>query len=103
MSNLSLRAMDVSGQKVSEVQNLDPTTSVGDLVQGLVTRMRLPRNDSSGRPLSYQLLLREQGRHLTSDSRIGEFAQESDTVVLQPSVEAGRSAVGSIGRCGSHR
>ncbi|MCA8959923.1 MAG: hypothetical protein KDC38_05400 [Planctomycetes bacterium] len=87
--SLSLTASDLSRQKLVRIDGVRPDTLVGEVVSRLVTRMRLPRNDSSGRPVSYHALLERQGTHLESGRRIGEVARTDDALVIQPRIDAG--------------
>jgi len=87
--SLDLRVADVSDQKHAEARGVPADATVGELIQGLLTRMNLPVNDVSGRPLSYQARLDREGRHLRSSEIVGDVLQENDRIVLQPNVDAG--------------
>jgi hypothetical protein len=80
---------DVTGQKVLAVSDVPDDLTVNDLIQGLLGRMRLPANDSAGRPLSYHARLDREGRHLQGAERVQQSVQPGDRVVLQPNVDAG--------------
>lgn len=80
---------DVTGQKVLAVSDVPADLTVNDLIAGLVGKMRLPANDSAGRPLSYHARLDREGRHLQGAERVHESVQAGDRVVLQPNVDAG--------------
>lgn len=80
---------DVSGQKVLNVSNVPVDATVGELIQGLIGRMRLPANDTGGRPLTYHARLDREGRHLQGAERVADALQPGDRVVLQPNVDAG--------------
>ena len=71
---IGILVSDVSGQKRSQVGNVPTHATVGALIQGLLAEMNLPKNDVSGRPLTYHARLEREGRHL----------------VLQPNVDAGQ-------------
>ncbi|MGH7127706.1 MAG: hypothetical protein ACREIV_03995 [Planctomycetaceae bacterium] len=86
---VSLRASDASGQHSARVSNVAGDASVGELVHGLLARMRLPQNDSEGRPLTYHARLEREGRHLHASESIGETLQNEDHIVLQPHIQAG--------------
>jgi hypothetical protein len=81
---------DVSGQKVVKVNNVPTDATVSELIQGLLDRMRLPPNDSAGRPLTYRARLdNREGRHLQGAERVSDAVQRGDRLVLQPNVDAG--------------
>jgi hypothetical protein len=80
---------DVTGQKVMGVSNIPESTTVTELNGGLLSPMRLPANDSAGRPLSYHARLEREGRHLQGAERVRESVRTGDRVVLQPNIDAG--------------
>ena len=83
---------DVSGQKVLNVSNVPVDATIGELIHGLIGRMRLPANDSGGRPLTYHARLDREGRHLQGAERVSTAVLPGDRVVLQPNVDAGGAA-----------
>lgn len=84
---------DVSGQKQVRVSNLRDNATVGELVEGAVAQMRLPRNDASGRPLNYHARLDREGRHLHGSESLIEALESGDHLTLQPDIDAGGSSV----------
>jgi hypothetical protein len=86
---LGVRASDVSGQRTVRASAISPDATVGDLVRGLLSKMRLPRNDSAGRPLTYRARLEREGRHLNGGERVGECLRDDDHTLLQPNIDAG--------------
>jgi hypothetical protein len=82
---------DVTGQKVLAVADVPEHATVGELVRGLVPRMRLPASDTAGRPLTYHARSDREGRHLLGSERVADAVQPGDRVVLQPNVDAGIS------------
>ena len=86
---VGLQVMDVSGQKKANVSNVPQDSTVGELVQGLLSQMSLPQNDVSGRPLTYHARLEREGRHLLASERVGDALQTGDQLVLQPNIDAG--------------
>ncbi len=88
-SGLSLRVRDVTGQKTVHVSGVPHDASVGELVQGLVSRMGLPSQDVQGRPLNYHARLEREGRHLRASETCGEVLAPDDEIVLQPHITAG--------------
>ena len=86
---VNLRASDVTNQKRALVNGVSLDTTVGELIQGLLGQMNLPRNDASGRALSYHARLEREGRHLRATELVGEALREEDRIVLQPNIDAG--------------
>ena len=94
VADAGFEVSDVTGQKVLAVSDVPDDVTVNDLIMGLMARMRLPANDSAGRPLSYHARLDREGRHLQGTERVRDSVQTGDRVVLQPNVDAGGWAVG---------
>ena len=88
-SILTLEAKDASGQKTAVAEGVPSDSTVGELVEGLVSEMKLPANDVEGRPLSYRGRLEREGRALNPSERVGDALQEEDRIVLQPNIDAG--------------
>ena len=84
-----LEVSDVSGQKTATVTDVPSDASVGELVEQLLAELQLTRNDSSGRPLTYQARLDREGRHLLASERVGDALHAGDRLVLQPNIDAG--------------
>ena len=90
-AKLDILASDVTGQTVVNV-DIDPgdrEMSVGELLDGLVPRMKLPRLGNGGRPLTYHARLEREGRHLHATEVVGEALQPKDRIMIQPTIEAG--------------
>ena len=85
-----LQATDVNGQKLVEFGPIESDMSIGEMIDGLLPQMRLQREDSSGRPLEYWARLDRESRHLHRTEKVGDALLESDRIVLQPNVDAGR-------------
>jgi hypothetical protein len=89
---LSLKARDVSRQKLVHVDDVPDDATVGELIDGLVRGgMNLPRQDAEGRALNYHARLEREGRHLHATERVGDVLQPNDEIVLQPQITAGYS------------
>jgi hypothetical protein len=86
---LGLHVSDVSGQRTVKASSIPTRATVSDLVLGLLAKMRLPRNDASGRPLTYRARLEREGRHLLGHEQVGEALRDEDRIVLQPNIDAG--------------
>jgi hypothetical protein len=87
--DLDLEATDVSGQRMVRVNSVSEDASVGELIDDLVPKLRLPSDDVEGRPLNYQALLEREGRHLHSAERVSDVVRPKDRIVLQPNIDAG--------------
>jgi hypothetical protein len=86
---LTLNARDFTGNKRSRVSRIPSDSTVGELVDGLLGRMKLPLTGGDGQPLSYHPLRQRESRHLYSSEVVGEVLADDDEIVLHPSVEAG--------------
>ena len=86
---LDITATDVTGQNVVNVNALDREMTVGELMEALVPRMKLPHLGNGGRPLAYHARLEREGRHLHATEVVGDALQSSDRIMLQPTIEAG--------------
>ena len=73
-----IRVSDVTGQNQVAIDELPSDSTIGEMLEGLVPQMRLPRNDSNGRPLTYHARLEREGRHLNRSERVSEALKESD-------------------------
>jgi hypothetical protein len=80
---------DVSGQKVVTVSHVPADATVSEIVEEVLAKMRLPRNDAEGRLFTYHMRLDREGRHLLGAERVADSLQTGDRVVLQPNVDAG--------------
>lgn len=90
-SRLDISATDVTGQTEVNI-GIDPgdrEMSVGELLDTLVPRMRLPRLGSGGRPLTYHARLEREGRHLHATEMVAEALRSRDRIMIQPTIEAG--------------
>jgi hypothetical protein len=88
---LDISASDVTGQTVVNIgiDAGDREMSVGELLDGLVPRMKLPRLGNGGRPLTYHARLEREGRHLHATETVGEALQSKDRIMIQPTIDAG--------------
>ena len=89
LDNFSIRASDVTGQRQVNVGGVRSDSTVGELLDGLVPRMQLPRTNSGGEPLNYQIRLDRDGRHLNRAERVGDALLENDRLVVMPNIDAG--------------
>lgn len=92
-TKLNLTARDATGQRRYSVRDLPRDTTVHELVRGLVARMGLPSEDSTGTPQAFHAFLERDGRHLQSSETVGDVLRDRDEIVLHPDVQAGSTAV----------
>ena len=89
VSELTFQVQDVTGQRVTSVREVPADSTVGELIDSTLAKMKLPGIDSKGRPMVYQARLEREGRHLHDSERVSDAVQNDDRVVLLPTVEAG--------------
>jgi hypothetical protein len=87
MATLSLKVEDSTGQIRRRARGIPAEATVGEFMNSLVRELRLPVNDSQGRPLSYSA--RANGDSLLESDRVGDVLREEDTVTLTQNVTAG--------------
>ena len=92
---LEIQASDVTGQTVLTVgiNAHDREMSVGELLNALVPRMRLPQLGNGGRGLTYHARLEREGRHLHASEVVGEALQSQDRITVQPTIDAGSGLI----------
>jgi hypothetical protein len=88
-ATLELTVSDVSRQKVRYIENVPSETTAAEIVQSYLDDLGIPRNEPTGRSLTYRALLPREGRHLRPNEKIGESLQSGDWLVLQPNIDAG--------------
>jgi hypothetical protein len=89
MSELNFEVTDVTRQKLFTVPHADSDTTVQQLVNDLVGRMRLPRFDADGLPVAYQARVERLDSYLNDTERVGDVLQAGDKLTLEPNIEAG--------------
>ncbi len=88
-SGISLQVSDVSSQKMANVRDIPEDSTVSELVRGLLAELNLPQNDVEGRPLAYGVRRQRDGLYLHGADRVGEALMTGDSIMLQPSIDAG--------------
>ena len=84
----NITATDLTGSKrVRYKAPMDST--MGDLIEELLPRLRLPSQDSAGRALTYHARVNRLGRHAHSSELVGDTLVQGDGISLHPNVEAG--------------
>ena len=86
-ATMSVRVEDSTGQVRRRARGIPKDATVGDFMTSLVREMRLPVNDTQGRPLTYTA--RANGEGLLESDRVGDVLKEEDTVMLTQNVTAG--------------
>ena len=86
---VGLRVKDVTGQKVVRAPAVPASSTIREIVERLIARMGLSRNDVQGRPLQYQARLEREGRHLNGAETVGDALRDDDELTLAPAVDAG--------------
>lgn len=89
LEKLNLTARDATGQRKFSVKDLAADTTVQELIRGLVPRMGLPPEDSTGTPQAFHAFLERTGVHLRSSQTVGDVLRDQDEIVLHPDVQAG--------------
>ena len=86
---IQLTVSDVSNQKMAEVDGVPAHSTVGELVEGLLSMLRLPANGADGQPVTYHARHERAGRHLHATELVGDSVETGDHLVIQPSIHAG--------------
>lgn len=89
MELTGIRVRDAMGQRQFALGIVPRETTVTELVQDIIGKMHLPRNDHSGRPLLWRARLDREGRHLDGREVVGDALQTDDEIELHPTVDAG--------------
>jgi len=84
---LSLFVEDFTGQVRHRASGVPHDATLGELIAGVTNRLRLPANDSQGRPVTYAA--RSAGVSLHESDRVGDVLQENAVVTLTQNVTAG--------------
>lgn len=87
-----LEVSDASGQNCVTVDEVEPDSSVTELVNRLLADIGAKQEDAEGRPLTFRARLEREGRHLHGAERVGDVLKSGDRLVLQTSIDAGRGA-----------
>lgn len=85
----NLSAADVTGQKLVRLHDVKASCSVGEMLDGMLPRMRLHQVDHNGNPVQYEVRLEREGRHLHRSERVGDVLEEADHLVVHPRIVAG--------------
>lgn len=84
---MSLVVEDFTGQVRHKASGVPREATMGEVVTSLASRLGLPVNDSSGRPVTYAA--RARGASLNDGDRVGDVLAENEVVTLTQNVTAG--------------
>ena len=84
---ISLMVEDFTGQMRHKASNIPRDASMAELIASVASKLRLPLNDSQGRPVTYGA--RARGVSLNESDRIGDVLTDNDVVTLTQNVTAG--------------
>ena len=84
---MSLTVEDFTGQVRHKASGIPRDATVGELLESLAARLRLPENDPQGRPVSYAA--RGGGGSLNESDRVGDVLVDNEVVTLTQNVTAG--------------
>jgi hypothetical protein len=86
---IGINVSDVSGQKLVRASGVPLSTTINELLQGLLAKMGLARHDVAGKPLAYAARLEREGRQLNGEEVVGDSLENDDLIVLTPNIDAG--------------
>ncbi len=84
---MTLMVEDFTGQVRHKASGIPRDATLGELIESVAGRLRLPVNDSQGRPVTYAA--RTNGVSLNEGDRVGDVLQENEVVTLTQNVTAG--------------
>jgi hypothetical protein len=84
---MSLVVEDFTGQMRFKAPRVPRDATVAELIGNVASRLRLPLNDSEGRPVTYAA--RARGASLYEGDRVGDVLAEDEVVTLTQNVTAG--------------
>jgi hypothetical protein len=86
-ATMSLMVEDFTGQVRHKASGVPRDATLGELIESVAARLRLPANDSQGRPVTYAA--RARGVSLSEGDRVGDVLEENEVVTLTQNVTAG--------------
>ena len=84
---MTLVVEDFTGQVRHKASGVPRDATLGELISSVAGRLRLPENDSQGRPVTYAA--RARGASLNEGDRVGDVLEDNETVTLTQNVTAG--------------
>jgi hypothetical protein len=82
-------ASDVTGLRSVPWSPASVNQTVLEMVDDLVAELQLPQSDTAGQPIVYSARRESDGMALSASEQVVDVLAESDTVVLEPDVNAG--------------
>jgi len=83
-----VRAQDVAGLKAVNWAPKSSSQTVGEMVDELVAELKLPEDDGFN-PIVYSARRESDGMALSASEQAVDVLSDSETVVLEPDVNAG--------------
>jgi hypothetical protein len=77
---MSLVVEEFTGQMRFKAPRVPRDATVAEFIGSVASRLRLPLNDSEGRPVTYAA--RARGGNLGEADRVGDVLQENEVVTL---------------------
>lgn len=84
---MTLMVEDFTGQVRHRASGVPRDATLGELLAGVTSRLRMPANDAQGRPVTYAA--RARGVSLNEGDRVGDVLEDNETVTLTQNVTAG--------------
>lgn len=84
---MTLFVEDFTGQVRHRASGVPRDATLGELITSVTNRLRLPANDTQGRPVTYAA--RARGASLAEGERVGDVLEENEVVTLTQNVTAG--------------
>ena len=85
--SMTLMVEDFTGQVRHRASGIPRDATMGEVLASVTNRLRLPANDSQGRPVTYAA--RARGASLSEGDRVGDVLEDNEVVTLTPNVTAG--------------
>jgi hypothetical protein len=84
---MTLMVEDFTGQVRHRASGIPRDATLGEVLASVASRLRLPANDSQGRPVTYAA--RARGASLSEGERVGDVLEDNEVVTLTQNVTAG--------------
>ena len=85
--SMTLMVEDFTGQVRHRASGIPRDATMGEVLASVTNRLRLPANDSQGRPVTYAA--RARGASLSEGDRVGDVLEDNEVVTLTQNVTAG--------------
>jgi hypothetical protein len=86
-ATMTLMVEDFTGQVRHRASGVPRDATLGEMISSVANRLRLPANDSQGRPVTYAA--RARGGSLNESDRVGDVLEDNEVVTLTQNVTAG--------------